>query len=138
MLFKRQFDQPVDELIVRNAARLPELRVHADLSESRHCIYLIENELPVFVSARLPSLEEEVDSREPSASQDLIDLDSSLPDLLLLCLRKVRHDRCLRPDVVILRDVVVELIRGYYFSDAACLRIAVSDIFKRECTSRNC
>ena len=60
-----QLDEPVDELRVGDAGRLPQLRVHRDRREPGHRVGLVAEE----PAAAL--LEEEVDAGEPVAAQDL-------------------------------------------------------------------
>src|SRR5262245_42105875 len=81
MALKGQFDQTIDQVAILDPAHLPELRIHADRSEARQGINLIEND------SRCRAFQEEIDSRQ---SRPVYRLKSPYRQLLNLA-RQIRR-----------------------------------------------
>ena len=99
-------DEPVDEVCVRNAAGLPEFRVHADLGEAGDGVDLVNDDLSV-----VP--EKEIHSCHSFAAKDFECLDRGRLDLLNDLGRKFRgnlQDRSVF--VQILGLVGIKLVLG--------------------------
>lgn len=60
-LFQRQFDQSVDQILIRYSRSLPKLRVHADLGKAGHRVDLVKDQLTLVIPSAGAFLQEEID-----------------------------------------------------------------------------
>ena len=99
MTLQRQFDQAGDQFRVAEAARLPQLRIHADVSEPRQRVDFIDHHL-VF------RRQEHIHARHAAAAERLISANGDRPDLIINRRIEIRRHDNLRAFIINVFGVV--------------------------------
>ncbi|RMM61834.1 hypothetical protein ALQ74_05476 [Pseudomonas savastanoi pv. glycinea] len=117
---KGQHDQAMDQFGIGQTTGLPELGVHADGSEARQRVDLIDDDV-----TRVGN--EEIDPRKPCATQHLVSLQRDFTHLITQIGRKLGGYRDARLITIQVFGVVgVELVVGNHFATDTDLRIEVT------------
>ena len=119
MFFQSQLYQFLQQLRCRFAHGCPELRIHADIGETRKGVDLVEHDSSVVAV-------EEIATGQPSAVQSFENFHRIVPNLIQGFFRKIVDDSCPGFRIVVLRIVIVEFIGGQDLSHAGSLRLLVA------------